>query len=122
MKSHVGLETKLCPVCYKTHETGALLIDMKLTKRFERHAITGFDLCEEHAKMSEEYIALVETLPPPLGVHVLSPENATPTGAYAHIRRSAWSKVFNTRCPDLPMVYVDQGVLEHLQKMTEGSC
>lgn len=120
-KSYVTLEQHVCPVCGKTFDTNALLLDRTLRKTFERHTVTGSSLCPEHKKQSDEgYIHLVgideaaSSLP-------LTPETAYRTGVIAAIRRSAWNKVFNVPEPTTPLCYVPNAVIELLQsKIANG--
>jgi hypothetical protein len=106
------MEQKVCPICGKTEDSGALLLDTRLRNRFERNTTTGMGLCKEHKQLHEDgYIALVEVDPSksdgvPGGA--LKPEQAWRTGRVAHVRRSAWDKIFNVPLdPKLPMVYLD---------------
>jgi len=64
MKSHVGMEQKVCPVCGTAFDTGTILLDKRLRNSLERKTVTGWDLCPEHAKLWKKgYIALVECDP-----------------------------------------------------------
>ena len=39
-KTYVTIEQNVCPVCGKTFETGALLMDDRLQDKFEMHTLT----------------------------------------------------------------------------------
>lgn len=119
-KSYVTLEQRVCHVCGKQYDTGSLLIDKRLCKKFEHHTVTGWGLCEEHQKLFDDgFIALVEATAP-AGAKMLKQEDANRTGNIAHLRRPAFNRVFNTEAPvSLPMVFVEPGVIEELQEMTE---
>lgn len=109
-KSYVTLETAVCPVCGVQHDTGLLLLDQRLRKRFKHKTCTGWGLCPEHKKLADDgYVALIETTNQPNGL-----EDAIRTGVLAHVRRTAWEKVFNTQAPPGPIAFVEVGVLTKL--------
>lgn len=115
MKSYVTLEQHICPICTKTHDTGALLLDRKLKQTLEPHTVTGFSLCKECEKLhSDGYLALVaidETkCNPPY-----KPDTVYRTGEIAHIRYEAAKQVLDT--PDLEkyqFVFVEPAVIAML--------
>ena len=70
-KSHVSLEQHVCLVCGTRFDTGAILLDRRLRASMERHTATGWGLCPEHQKLSDEgFVALVEC-DPQYGIHRL---------------------------------------------------
>lgn len=127
-KSYVTMEQKICLVCTKKFDTNNLLLDTHLRNTFERHTVTGWDLCPEHQKLYDEgYIALVaanksksEKLP---NGNIKDPGDAYRTGAVVHIRRSVWPGIFNSPIPmndkgkPMPMAFCDPQVIETLQKI-----
>lgn len=59
-KSIVAMGNRLCPVCNKIHDRGAVILLAKnLNKGFDdnKKPIIGYKLCEEHYK--EDYIACI---------------------------------------------------------------
>ena len=63
-KSHVSLERHVCLVCGVAYDTGNLLLDKRLRASMERHTTTGWGLCPEHQKLSDDgFVALVECDP-----------------------------------------------------------
>ena len=63
-KSHVSLEQHVCLVCGKAFETGAILRDKRRRASMERHTATGWGLCPEHQKLSDDgFVALLECDP-----------------------------------------------------------
>lgn len=124
-KSFVTLEQSQCPVCGKCFDTGSLLLDRRLRETFERHTVTGIEMCPECKKLRDDgYIALVEIDPArsQMGGGLVKPEDAWRTGRKAHIREAVWSKVF----PSLPvppkgLAYIGPGVIESLQAMMPDS-
>ena len=95
----------------------------QITVKFEHRTATGWGLCAAHRKLFEEgYIALVECDPQrsglPAGGDHLKPEQAYRTGRLAHVRRTAFARLF-----DVPIdagqawVFVAPGVIERLQAM-----
>jgi hypothetical protein len=80
-KSHVTMEQHKCAVCGKDYDTGALLLDTRLGKRFEMHTVTGWGLCPEHQKLYDDgYVALVGA--DLAKSKLLSNGNCTPEGAW----------------------------------------
>ena len=123
-KSHVSLEQHVCLVCGVRFDTGAILLDRRLRASMERHTATGWGLCPEHQKLSDEgFVALVECDPQrsgsPAGGGRVKPEQAYRTGRLAHLKREAFAQVFNVPiAADQPCVFVEPGVIEQLQTMT----
>ncbi|MDN4290562.1 hypothetical protein OA805_00670 [Citrobacter freundii] len=63
-KSHISLEQHVCLVCGTAFDTGAILLDKRLRASMERHTATGWGLCPEHQKLSDDgFVALVECDP-----------------------------------------------------------
>ena len=123
-KSHVSLEQHVCLACGTRFDTGAVLLDRRLRASMERHTATGWGLCPEHQKLSDDgFVALVECDPQrsgsPTGGGRVKPEQAYRTGRLAHLRREAFAQVFNMPiAADQPCVFVEPGVIEQLQTMT----
>jgi len=118
MKSHVGMGFSVCPVCGIKHDE-VVLFARSLNRKLDRMNFMGFDLCEEHKKMSKEYLALVECSNKG-SFEKLSPKDAVMTGNICHIRRNKVGVIFNISVPDdLPMVYVEIGVIDKIKSMIE---
>ncbi|EKB27263.1 MULTISPECIES: hypothetical protein [Gammaproteobacteria] len=123
-KSHVSLEQHVCLVCGTRFDTGAVLLDRRLRASMERHTATGWGLCPEHQKLSDDgFVALVECDPQrsgsPAGGGRVKPEQAYRTGRLAHLKRESFAQVFNVPiAADQPCVFVEPGVIEQLQTMT----
>ncbi|ANY16511.1 hypothetical protein [Bordetella pseudohinzii] len=123
-KSHVSLEQHVCLVCGTRFDTGAVLLDRRLRASMERHTATGWGLCPEHQKLSDDgFVALVECDPQrsgsPAGGGRVKPEQAYRTGRLAHLKREAFAQVFDVPiAADQPCVFVEPGVIEQLQTMT----
>jgi len=93
-KSYVTLEQNICPVCGKVFDTGSILLDEYMRKRFDRYTITGYSLCPEHQKQKEEgYIFLIELAEEP--VKGKEPKR---TGNIASIRRTVAEQIFDADC------------------------
>ena len=126
-KSHVSLEQRLCLVCVVTFDTGSLLLDRRLHASMKRHTTTGWGLCPEHQKLSDDgFVALVECDPQgsglPAGGAILKPEQAYRTGRLAHLRREMFAAVFKVPiAANQPCVFVEPGVIDKLQTMVEPS-
>ena len=95
-KSHVSLEQHVCLVCGTAFDTGAILLDKRLRASMERHTATGWGLCPEHQKLSDDgFVALVECDPQRSGSQAsgrMKPEQAYRTGRLAHLKREAFEK------------------------------
>lgn len=122
-KSHVSREQHVCLVCGARFDTGAILLDKRLRASMERHTATGWGLCPEHRKLSEDgFVALVECDPQRSGSQAagrMKPEQAYRTGHLAHLKREVFVEVFRMPINDNePCVFVEPGVIEQLQAMT----
>lgn len=122
-KSHVSLEQRVCVVCGISFDTGSILLDRRLRKSMKRHTVTGWGLCPEHQKLSDDgFVALVECDPQRSGSSSgdghMKPEQAWRTGRLAHLKRDVFAKVFNVLiAADQTCVFVEPGVIEQLQTM-----
>lgn len=122
-KSHVSLERHVCLVCGTAFDTGNILLDKRLRASLERHTSTDWGLCDEHRRLFDEgFVALVECDPErsgkPTDSDCLKPEAAYRTGRLVHLKREAFTGVFNVPlAPDQPCVFVEPGVIEQLQGM-----
>lgn len=121
-KSHVSLEQHVCLVCGKAFDTGAILLDTRLRASMERHMATGWGLCPEHQKLSDDgFVALVECDPQRSGSQAggrMKPEQAHRTGRLAHLRRKVFTQMFNVPIEDKQAcVFVEPGVIDQLQSM-----
>ena len=123
-KSHVSLEQHVCLVCGTAFDTGAILLDKRLRASMERRTATGWGLCPEHQKLSDDgFVALVECDPQrsraAAGAARMKPDQAHRTGRLAHLKREVFADVFNVPIEDKqPCVFVEPGVIEQLQAMT----
>tara|TARA_R110000868_G_scaffold19062_9_gene82504 strand:- start:1291 stop:1692 length:402 start_codon:yes stop_codon:yes gene_type:complete len=122
-KSHVSLEQHVCLVCGARFDTGAILLDKRLRASMEHHTATGWGLCPEHQKLSDDgFVALVECDPQRSGspgANRMKPGQAYRTGRLAHLKREVFARVFNVPIEDKqPCVFVEPGVIEQLQAMT----
>ena len=122
-KSQVSLEQHVCLVCGTCFDTDAILLDRRLRASMERHTATGWGLCPEHQKLSDDgFVALVECDPQRSGASAgaarMKPEQTYRTGRLAHLKREAFAQVFNVPiAADQPCVFVEPGVIEQLQTM-----
>lgn len=103
-KSHVSLEQHVGLVCGTAFDTGAILLDKRLRQSMERHTATGWGLCPEHQKLSDDgVVALVECAPQRSGSQAggrMKPEHAYRTGRLAHLRRTVFATVSNLPIAD----------------------
>ena len=104
-KSHVSLEQHVCLVCGAAFDTGAILLDKRLRASMERHTATGWGLCPEHQKLSDDgFVALVECDPQrsraAAGAARMKPDQAHRTGRLAHLKREVFADVFKNGATD----------------------
>lgn len=126
-KSHVSLEKHQCIVCGKLFDTGAILLDRRLKPSMEPCTVTNYGLCpEDQSKFDEGFVALIECDREKSHLSTdpqsAKPEDVCRTGLVAHLKRDVFNNVFNVPIADsTPLVFVDQGVIEQLQSMTESA-
>ncbi|MGL6428633.1 hypothetical protein [Aeromonas hydrophila] len=122
-KSHVSMERRVCLVCGTAYDTGSILLDKRLRASMERYTTTGWGLCAEHQKLSDDgFVALVECdserSGSPAGGGQVKPEQAYRTGRLAHLKRKVFTELFNVPiAAEQPCVFVEPGVIEQLQTM-----
>jgi len=117
MKSHVSLEQKICPVCNKTHDSGAILLDRRLKDSMEHHTVTGLALCPDHKKDGFICMIVVDESKSSGSGDTLKPEDAHRTGMVVHVKKEAAAKIFNTDMGGSEFVYISQDAAEKLQTM-----
>lgn len=122
MKSHVSMEQRVCMICTKEYDTGAILIDKRLQDSLDRTTTTGWGICNDCEAMNEKgYVALV-------GVDAsrsevingnIKPEAAYRTGGICHIRKSKIEDILGIEPPERAFIWVEQGVINNLEKCNE---
>jgi hypothetical protein len=125
-KSHVSMETKLCVVCGKEYDSGAILLDKRLRASMERHTCTGFGMCKEHEKLRKDgYTAVIaidesKTTHKPGGA-LIDPQEAHRTGAILHVKKRAWVDLFpEVPWPEKGVIFAPDHYVDHIAKMMEG--
>lgn len=122
-KSHISLEQKVCPVCGITHSHNcAVLLDNRLRNSMERHTVTGYGLCEEHDRLNQEGYIMLVAAKNPADKATMQVGEARRTGEVAAIKREVFIQLFNVPAAQaqLPMVYVEPEVIEHLRQLMEA--
>lgn len=118
-KSHVGMGFSVCPICMKEHDE-VVLLDTRLRESLTDHMFMGWDLCPEHKEMEQEYIAFVECEGGGDTITKIKLHEAKRTGRIAHVRREVANNMLRANLPaNLPFVFVDKGVIDLLEKMTQ---
>lgn len=126
-KSFVTMEQQVCLVCGQLFDTGSLLVDLHLRKRFDRNTATGWGLCPEHkAKHQEGYIALVEcdkAKSTKISNDNISPEGAWRTGTIVHLRREVAKDLFRISDAAIagPMVFYEPELIKILTVIEEAN-
>ena len=124
-KSYVSMAKKICRVCGDKFDSGEILLDKRLRASMEKYTVTGWGICPEHQKLHDDgYVAMIgcdkdkSELNPDGSI---KPESAYRTGSFSHVRVEAFEKVFDTSVPEKLFCFCEQGVLDHLKKLDEGS-
>lgn len=117
-KSHVSMETAVCPVCGIEHETGAILFDLRLLPSMEGRTATRWAMCPEHKKLFDDgFVAMVEAAAPSASTTALKQEDARRTGRLMHMKVAVFERLFGAP-PRGGMVFIEPGVIERVQEMT----
>ena len=114
-KSYVTMEQKMCPVCGKEEDSGALLLDKRLQNRFERHTTTGYGMCAEHQKQIDDGYIILVGAEDRGQKNTLTVEEAVRTGDVVSIRREVAEQIFN--CELAPFMFIAPEVVEVIKKM-----
>jgi hypothetical protein len=122
MKSYVTLEQHVCVVCGTPKDTGVILMDRRLRPTFEERTVTGWGLCDACAKRKADgYVAIVEVDPKQGGIghdeKEVDPAAVWRTGTIAHVRKAAFSKLFNIPAPEGGVMFAPPEVLGILAKL-----
>jgi len=114
-KSYVTLEQAVCPACGRAFETGNLLLDQRLRKRFDRFTVTGFQMCpEDQQKIDAGYRILVEI--DREKSDDMTPEGVYRTGEVAYMRCEVADDVL-PGSKGHQLVWVEPGVIARLREM-----
>ena len=114
-KSYVGMGHKLCPICGTKHDE-VVLLDKRLRETLTRDMMMGYELCPEHAAMSDEYVALVEVTCDPNRY-----EDAEFTGRTAHVRWAVADDMFSVDMSRAhPFVFVEPEVMNQLVRIPQA--
>jgi hypothetical protein len=94
-KSHVTMEQRCCLVCKNAFDTGNILLDTRMRETFDSHTVVGWGLCPAHQKLFDQgYVALIEVADQEGMNKPVTPETASYLGRVAHIKRSAYDRIF----------------------------
>lgn len=111
MKSHVSMEQHRCTVCGVAYDTGAVLLHRFLRPVLNDRTVTGVGLCDTHRNMrAEGYIALIE-----------ANEAKERLGRIAHIRREAWSTMFDQSMPPHGVAFVTSETMDLMEEHSASS-
>ena len=110
-KSHVGLGHKVCPVCHVKHDE-VVLLDMRLRESLPPDNFMGFELCPEHAAMSDEYLAVVEAEKKDGGIAL--------NGESMHVKWEAAERMFGHKGKTHPFVWAEVGFVEKVRSLYEA--
>ena len=119
MKSHVSTTQHQCPICLVMHDTGEILFHKRLAQALNHTTVTGHSpcpRCQDH--LDNDYLALVETRDPNPGRSAIG-MYVPRSGNFAFVKREVFPQFFNVPAPELPMVFVEPGVIDKIRSMTE---
>lgn len=122
-KSHVTMEEHICPICGNKHDTGAILLDKHMRKRFDRKTATGYGICKDcQEKLDAGFIALVEVRNAS-GRSTLKQEEAYRTGRMVWMQKSVALQIFNMpeSAYDRGMMFIDKEVMDKLIEMEKSA-
>lgn len=115
-------------ICGAKFDSGEIILDQRMLKSLEPKTVTGYGLCSvDEKRYKDGFVAVVGVDPIKSrmgrGGETLKAEDAYRTGNVAHVRASAWSKLFNVPAPETadgslrPFVFADDEVVMGLAGM-----
>lgn len=118
-KSHITVEQHICVVCAEPYDTGSLLLDKYMRDKFEQNTITGWGMCEEHAKLKKDnYVALVGIDEQKSGVfsksRTVDPTDVHRLGTYIHIKSEMFEDIFDVALPETMVAFIDEALVNAL--------
>lgn len=120
MKSHVSMAQHQCPICLVMHDTGEILIKKDLRPTLEWKTLTGHSPCPTcQGRLNDGFIALVETRDPNNGRNTIDID-VPRSGTFAFVHTEVFPQIFDVPTPEVPMVFVEPGIIDKLHAMTEG--
>ena len=123
-KSFTTLEQKICIITGEKYDTGALLMDKRMSKTFDMHTTTGWGISPEYQEQIDKgfiiFIGIDSEKSDVLPNGNIKPEGAYRTGEIIQIKEEAAKNIFNIE-KFHPFNFVDQEVVKHLQKIYEQS-
>ncbi len=120
-KSHVSMETAVCPACGKEHDTGTILLDRRLRQSLERKTCTHWALCPEHKQQVDDGFVLLVGIDPDKSKYAVGdnmlPQDVYRTGDIVAIKEHAFNHVFNAVAPPRHVAFVEPAVITRLQTL-----
>ena len=120
-KSYVTMEQNLCPICGKTFDTNALLLDRHLRDKFEMKTTTGYGLCSDCDEKSKQgYLALVvcDETKSHIENNASKLEDVWRTGEIIHMKREVAFNMFNVDLEKYPdFVFIDTELATKLKEL-----
>jgi hypothetical protein len=114
------MEQRVCAVCGKPYDTGAILLDRRLRNSMERYTKTGWGMCPAHKELKDKgFIALVEVDIKKSEVmgSVIKPSGAYRLGRIAHIKKEAYDKLFDTPAPPQMVMFCDTKSMDKFEEL-----
>lgn len=108
-KSYVGMGYKTCPVCHVKHDE-VILLDRRMKNSLENSIFMGYELCPEHMKMCDEYLAVV------------GGQDGVFTGEVVHIKwKLAYDLFPHLNDKTIKVVFAAQVVMDQLKQLHKQS-
>ncbi len=121
-KSYVTIEQKHCPICGENKESGALLLDRRVQDSFEKHTVTGIDICDDcDAQSKKGFVALIGADPEKSRVvdETCKPQDAYRTEEYLWIDREFADKIFDVDLGDHPFAYIEPEAMKMVKQIVK---
>jgi len=119
-KSMVSINTKACPICGNEHDVG-ILLEKRLQKVFDKHTVTGYQVCDECNGKRKKYVAMIviDIDKSTTNGETITIEDAYRTGEILWIKYEVYDEIF-----DKPhrngMGFIDEQAAVKLKSMIGG--
>ena len=122
-KSFVTMAQSLCKVTGKPFDTGELLLDQKMRKRFEMKTVTGWGISPEvQEKLDAGYVAVVAIDPKRSEIKndIAQPDKVWRTGDIAFVKAKTLGEILSQEITT-NIAFVPQEFIDWLSKVQRSS-
>ncbi len=120
---YIVLEKKICPVCGRIHTHAAgIIIHTHFKSIPEDKQVTGWGMCEEHAKLHDDGFVALVAIDENQSTHEegkpnsYHPNDVYRTGPIAHLKRDRFNIIFNVEAPESLLVFCEEDVITILRE------